>query len=70
MHDPYFAVVTTSTPERQEGIQLLQQTIARIEEVIKQHGGSFKVQMAVSFYINTLVVTGVVRPVGKLTSVL
>jgi len=43
---PPLYVVTTSTPERQEGIALLQKTIARIEEVIKQHGGSFKVQMA------------------------
>jgi translation initiation factor 2 alpha subunit (eIF-2alpha) len=41
--------VTTSTPERQEGIQLLQKAIARIEETIKGLGGSFNIQMAVSY---------------------
>lgn len=41
-------VVTTSTPERQEGIALLQTAISRIEEIIKELGGSFTVQMAVS----------------------
>jgi len=43
---PPLYVVTTSTPERQEGIQLLQKAIARIEETIKGLGGSFNVQMA------------------------
>lgn len=42
-------VVTTSTPERQDGITLLQEAIAKIEETIKKLGGSFNVQMAVSF---------------------
>jgi len=46
-------VVTTSTPERQEGLVLLQQAINKIEETIRSLGGSFSVQMAVKllFYI-------------------
>lgn len=42
-------VVTTSTPERQDGIVLLQEAIGKIEETIKKLGGSFNVQMAVRF---------------------
>lgn len=51
--------MTTSTPERQEGIQLLQKAIARIEETIKGLGGSFNVQMAVSIleYIHFMLST-------------
>jgi translation initiation factor 2 subunit 1 len=37
--------VTASTPERQEGIDLVQQAIDRIEKTIKNFGGSFSVQM-------------------------
>jgi len=37
--------VTASTPERQEGIELVQEAINRIEKTIKSHGGSFNVQM-------------------------
>lgn len=43
---PPLYVVTTSTPERQDGITLLQEAIAKIEETIKKLGGSFNVQMA------------------------
>ena len=39
------AVVTASTPERQEGIDLVQQAIDRIEKTIKTFGGSFSIQM-------------------------
>ena len=40
--------MTTSTPEKQEGIALLQTAIERVEEVIKKCGGSFNVIMEVS----------------------
>ncbi|CAL8070229.1 unnamed protein product [Orchesella dallaii] len=43
---PPLYVVTTSTPERQDGITLLQEAIGKIEETIKKLGGSFNVQMA------------------------
>jgi len=43
---PPLYVVTTSTPERQDGITLLEQAIVRIEETIKGLGGSFNVQLA------------------------
>jgi len=42
---PPLYVVTTSTPERQDGIVLLEKAIVRIEETIKGLGGSFNVQM-------------------------
>jgi len=42
---PPLYVVTTSTPEKQEGIALLQNAIQRIEEVIKKSGGSYNVVM-------------------------
>jgi translation initiation factor 2 alpha subunit (eIF-2alpha) len=46
----FLAVVTTSTPERQEGIDLLKKAINRIEETIKGLNGSFNVQMAVRIF--------------------
>jgi translation initiation factor 2 subunit 1 len=39
-------VVTTSTPEKAEGIVLLEEALKLIEQTIKKHGGSFSVQMA------------------------
>jgi len=42
---PPLYVVTASTPERQEGIELVQTAINRIEKSIKSYGGSFTVQM-------------------------
>lgn len=40
---PPLYVVTTSTPEKQEGIALLEEATKRIEEVIKKLGGSFNI---------------------------
>ena len=39
-------MVTTSTPEKAEGIALLEESLRQIEQTIKKHGGSFSVQMA------------------------
>ena len=41
------AVVTTSTPERQEGIACLKEALENIEEAIRASGGNFSVKMAV-----------------------
>jgi len=43
---PPLYVVTTSTPERAEGIALLQDAIDRVQKTIKSLGGSFNVIMA------------------------
>lgn len=40
--------MTTSTPEKQDGLKALQDAIDKIEETINKMGGVFKVQMAVS----------------------
>lgn len=39
--------MTTSTPEKQDGLKALQEAINKIEETITSMGGVFKVQMAV-----------------------
>lgn len=41
--------MTTSTPEKQDGLKALQDAINKIEETINGMGGVFKVQMAVSY---------------------
>jgi len=40
--------MTTSTPEKQDGLKALNQAITKIEEVITSMGGVFTIQMAVS----------------------
>lgn len=40
--------MTTSTPEKQDGLKALQDAIDVIETTITKMGGVFKVQMAVS----------------------
>jgi hypothetical protein len=40
--------MTTSTPEKQDGLKALNQAINEIEEVITSMGGVFTIQMAVS----------------------
>jgi len=44
----FFSVMTTSTPEKQDGLKALNQAINKIEEVITSMGGVFTIQMAVS----------------------
>ncbi|KAF5274098.1 hypothetical protein FQR65_LT04496 [Abscondita terminalis] len=43
---PPLYVMTTSTPEKQDGLKALQNAIETIEETITKDGGVFKVQMA------------------------
>jgi translation initiation factor 2 subunit 1 len=43
---PPLYVMTTSTPDRQKGIETLQDAIAAIQESIKGNGGIFSIQMA------------------------
>jgi translation initiation factor 2 subunit 1 len=43
---PPLYVVTTSTPERAEGLALIQEAIDRVQKTIKSLGGSFNVIMA------------------------
>jgi O-glycosyl hydrolase len=43
-----FAVVTTQTSERQNGLEAVEVAIAKVQEVITGLGGMFKVHMAVS----------------------
>lgn len=45
---PPLYVMTTSTPEKQDGLKILQDAIDKIETTINQLGGVFKVQMAVN----------------------
>jgi predicted solute-binding protein len=41
-------VVTTQTPERQNGLEAVEVAIAKVQEVITGLGGMFKVHMGVS----------------------
>ena len=43
---PPLYVITTSTPEKQDGIQILNDACKAIEERISASGGSFNIQMA------------------------
>lgn len=45
---PPLYVMTTSTPEKQDGLKILQDAIEKIQATISKLGGVFKVQMAVS----------------------
>lgn len=44
----WVAVMTTSTPEKADGLKALQDAIEKIDETIRAMGGVFSVQMAVS----------------------
>lgn len=48
---PPVYVITTSTPEKAEGLKALETCINKIEETIKSLDGHFAIQMAVSFPI-------------------
>ena len=43
---PPLYVITTSTPEKQEGLQILQDACKAIEDRISTSGGSFNIKMA------------------------
>lgn len=43
-----FSVMTTATPEKADGLKALQVAIEAIESTIKEMGGVFQIQMAVS----------------------
>lgn len=43
--------MTTSTPEKADGLKALENAIVRIQEKITELGGVFTVNMAVSFQI-------------------
>lgn len=47
----FFAVMTTSTPEKTDGLKALNSAIEKIQETIKTMGGIFTMQMAVSTMI-------------------
>lgn len=42
-------VMTTSTPEKQDGLKALNDAIVKIKETITSLGGVFQIQMPVSF---------------------
>lgn len=42
--------MTTSTPEKADGLKALEQAIEVIKETITKMGGVFNIQMAVSWY--------------------
>lgn len=44
-----FLVMTTSTPEKQDGLKILQDAIEKIKATITDLGGVFNIQMAVRF---------------------
>lgn len=46
--DIHFSVMTTSTPEKQDGLKALSDAIEVIQNKITSLGGVFNVQMAVS----------------------
>jgi hypothetical protein len=46
--------MTTSTPEKQDGLKALTQAINKIEDTITSMGGVFAIQMAVSICISVV----------------
>lgn len=44
--------MTTSTPEKQDGLKILNDAIVAIKKKIADYGGVFNIQMAVSEFIN------------------
>lgn len=53
---PPLYVMTTSTPEKQDGLKALQDAITKIEDTITTMGGVFKVQMAVRENASTFLI--------------
>lgn len=45
----FFSVMTTSTPEKQDGLKILNDAIEKIKLTITELGGVFNISMAVSF---------------------
>lgn len=43
--------MTTATPEKQDGLKVLNEAIEVIKKTIAELGGVFDIQMAVSFYL-------------------
>lgn len=48
----YVLVMTTSTPEKQDGLKILNEAIDKIQFKITELGGAFNIQMAVSFFLH------------------
>lgn len=46
--------MTTSTPEKADGLKALENAIERIQETITKLGGVFTVKMAVSLHIKQI----------------
>lgn len=46
---PPLYVMTTQTPERQDGLKALEEAIEKVKELIVKLGGVFNIQMAVSY---------------------
>lgn len=44
----FILVMTTSTPEKQDGLKVLSEAIEKIKSKITDLGGAFNIQMAVS----------------------
>lgn len=49
--------MTTSTPEKQDGLKVLNDAIEKIKVTIGELGGVFNIQMAVSFKVIFLLST-------------
>lgn len=45
-----YLVMTTSTPEKQDGLKILNDAIEKIKISINELGGVFNIQMAVSIF--------------------
>lgn len=50
-------MMTTSTPEKQDGLKALNDAIAKIEETITSLGGVFKVKMTVIIMYSEVIQT-------------
>lgn len=62
-----FPVMTTSTPEKQDGLKVLNEAIEIIKATITDLGGVFNIQMAVSTYSLTSLIfpkTQVISNIG------
>lgn len=57
---PPLYVMTTQTPERQDGLKALELAIEKVQEVIVGLGGVFNIQMAVGFNITFRTIVNII----------
>lgn len=61
--------MTTSTPEKADGLQALENAIEKVRETITKLGGVFTVKMAVNIQLRKIVLLSLPHDIGELNGI-